>query len=103
MNVMERIFRPITGLVLLVSGAGIIYAFHALQRQRENDLWNVGFFLLVEAYSIVGSLFILLGLRYLLGGHWFIEQTIARSLKHFVVIVILLSIVVAAVMVFAMT
>ena len=87
----ERIFQIFVGLVLFVAGAGIIYAFHNLDWHKGHDIWDVGFLLIAEAYSVAGSLFILLGLRYALGRQSFIERNILRSLRHFAVAVVLLS------------
>jgi 4-amino-4-deoxy-L-arabinose transferase-like glycosyltransferase len=98
----ERIFQIFVGLVLFVAGAGIIYAFHAQDWHKGHDIWDVGFLLLAEAYSIIGSLFILLGLRYAFGRHSFIEQRISRSLRHFMVVVVLLSLAILVAMIFAL-
>src|SRR5215204_4923946 len=68
MSTTARIFEVFVGLVLIVTGMLIIYALHAHGWRKQSDVWDVGFILLVEAYSIVGSLFILLGSRYALGG-----------------------------------
>src|SRR3954469_13704301 len=98
----ERIFQIFVGLVLFIAGAGIIYAFHTLDWHRGHDIWDGGFLLLIEAYSIVGSLFILLGLRYAFGRRRFIEQRIARSLRHFTVVVVLLSLAICAALIFSL-
>jgi hypothetical protein len=98
----ERLFQIIVGLVLSIAGAGIIYAFHAHGWQKGHDIWDVGFLLIAEAYSIVGSLFILLGLRYAFGGHSIIEKSISRSLRHFAVAVILLSLAILAAFIFSL-
>jgi hypothetical protein len=50
----------------------------------------------------VGSLFVLLGLRYALGRHRFIERSISRSLRHFAVAVVLLSLAILAALVFSL-
>ncbi|HEY1662585.1 MAG TPA: hypothetical protein VGI03_09220 [Verrucomicrobiae bacterium] len=97
----ERIFQIFGGLVLFVAGAGIIYAFHTQDWHRGHDIWDGGFLLIAEAYSIVGSLFILLGLRYAFGRHSFIEQRISRSLRHFAVVVVLLSLAILVAMIFS--
>ena len=89
------------GLVLVIAGAGITRAFHTLPWSRGCDIWDVGFLLIMEAYSIVGSLLILLGLRYGLGGSRFVEPTIARSLRHFGVAVVLFSFSIVVTVVFA--
>jgi hypothetical protein len=96
----ERIFQIFAGLVLIVAGAGIVYAFHMHGRQRGGDISDGGFLLLTEAYSIVGSLLILLGLRYAFGKYSFIERGILRSLRHFAVVVLLLALAIAAAMIF---
>ena len=95
-----RIFEVFIGLVLSVTGVLIIYAFHAHGWRKEGDIWDFGFLLLVEAYSIVGSLFILLGLRYALGRHRFVERWISKSLRHFSVVVVLLSFAILSAMIF---
>jgi hypothetical protein len=100
MSITERIFQVFVGLVLVVAGAGIIYAFHTQDWYKGHDVWDIGFILLAEAYSIIGSLFILLGLRYTLGRHSFIEQKISRSLRHFVIVLVLLSLTILAAMIF---
>jgi hypothetical protein len=91
MSIAERIFEILVGLILVFTGTLIIYAFHAHGWRRQGDIWDVGFLLLVEGYSIVGSLFILLGLRYALGRHRLVERWISKSLRHFAVVVVLLS------------
>lgn len=96
-----RIFEVIVGLVLLITGALIIYAFHAHGWRKQGDVWDVGFFLLTEAYSIVGALFILLGLRYTLGRPGFVERWISKSLRHFFAAVVLISFAILAAMIFA--
>ena len=100
MRKVERICQIFAGLVLIIAGAGIIYAFQTSDWHRGHNFWDIAYLLLVEAYSLVGSLFILLGLRYAFGRRRFIEQTISRSLRHFAVVAILLSLVVAAAMIF---
>jgi len=102
MSRIERIFQIFVGLVLFIAGAGIIYASHAQNSHKGHDIWDVGFLLITEAYSIVGSLFILLGLRYAFGRHNFIEQRISRSLRHFVVAVILLSMAILVAFIFSL-
>ena len=102
MRMAERIFQIFVGLVLFVAGAGIIYAFHTQDWNKGHDVWDAGFLLLAEAYSIIGSLFILLGLRHAFGRRSFIEQRISRSLRHFVVVVGLLSFVILAAMIFVL-
>jgi len=97
----ERIFKIISGSVLLIAGAGIIYAFQMQDWHKNHDVWDAGFLLIAEAYSAVGSLFILLGLRYIFGSHSFIEQKISRALRHFWLTVILLSFGILAAMIFA--
>jgi hypothetical protein len=97
-----RIFQIFVGLVLFVTGAGIIYAFHTLAWHTGHDIWDAGFLLLAEAYSIIGSLFILLGLRYAVGQRSFVERWISRSLRHFAVVVVLLSLAIVAAMIFAL-
>jgi hypothetical protein len=92
----ERMAQIFVGLVLCITGAGIIDAFHAHGWQREYDVWDSGFLLLVEAYSIVGSLFVLLGLRYALGQRNIIERWISRSLQHLALVVVLLSLAILA-------
>jgi hypothetical protein len=102
MSMVKRIFQVFVGFVLFVAGAGIIYAFHTHEWHRGHDIWDGGFLLLAEAYSIIGSLFILLGLRYAFGRQSFIEQRIVRSLRHFVVVVVLLSLAILAAMIFSL-
>jgi hypothetical protein len=99
---MQRILHLAVGLVLVVAGTGIIYAFHTLPQWWGHDIWDASFLLLSEAYSIVGSLFILLGVRYALGESRFVERIIARSLRHFIAAVILLSLVILAAVIFNM-
>ena len=102
MSMTERIFQIFVGLVLLVAGAGIVYAFHAHDWHRGHDIWDGGFLLIAEAYSIVGSLFVLLGLRYAFGRHSFIEQRISRSLRHFAVVCVLLSLAILAALILSL-
>ncbi len=102
MSIVERVFEIFVGLVLFIAGAGIIYAFHTLDWPRGHDIWDGGFLLLIEAYSIIGSLFILLGLRYVFGRRNFIEQRIARSLRHFALVVVLLSLAICAAFIFSL-
>jgi hypothetical protein len=100
MSIAARIFEVFVGLVLVVTGALIIYAFHVHGWHKQGDIGDIGFLLLVEAYSIVGSLFILLGLRYALGRHRFVERWLSKSLRHFAVVVVLLSFAILAAMIF---
>ena len=72
MSVAERIWQVFVGTVLIVTGALILYAFHFLVRLGDSWLDVVGIGLVVEAYFIVGSFFILLGLRYAFGPQSFI-------------------------------
>src|ERR1700743_120030 len=102
MGMVERIFQIFVGLILFIPGAGLIYAFPPHGWPQGHDIWDAGFLLIAEAYSIVGSLFILLGLRYALGRPTFIEQTISRSLRHFVIAVILLSLAILAAFIFSL-
>ena len=95
-----RIFEVIVGFVLLVTGALIIYGIHAHGWRKQGDVWDVGFLLVTEAYSIVGSLFILLGLRYTLGRPGFVERWISKSLRRFFVAVVLISFAILAAMIF---
>jgi hypothetical protein len=101
MSMVERIFQIFVGLVLFIAGAGIIYAFHTHGWQKGHDVWDGGFLLLTEAYSIVGSLFILLGLRYAFGRRSSIERWISRSLRHFAVVVVLLSLAILVAFIFS--
>jgi hypothetical protein len=100
MSITARIFEVFIGLVLVATGALIIYAFHAHCWRKQGHIWDIGFLLLVEAYSIVGSLFILLGLRYALGWHRFVERWISKSLRHFSAVVVLPSFAILAAMIF---
>ena len=102
MSMAERLLQVFVGLVLVVAGGGIIYAFHAHAWPRGHDIWDGGFLLLAEAYSIVGSLFILLGLRYAVGPRSFIDRWIASSLRHFVGVVVVVSIAILAAMIFSL-
>jgi hypothetical protein len=101
MSIVQRILHVAVGLVLFTAGVGIIYAFHSLRQWKAHDVWDGGFLLITEAYSVVGSLFILLGLRYALGERKFIERAIGRSLRHFVVAVVLLSLAILAAIILA--
>jgi hypothetical protein len=100
MSKVERILQIFVGLVLFIAGVGIIYAFQSQDWHKGHDIWDIGFLLIAEAYSIVGSLFILLGLRYAFGRHSFIEQRISRSLRQFAVVVVLLSLAILATLIF---
>lgn len=102
MSMVERNFQIFVGLLLFVVGALIIYAFHAHGWSRGHDIWDGGFLLIAEAYSIVGSLFILLGLRYAFGRRRIIEQWISGSLRHFVVVCVLLSLAILAAMILSL-
>lgn len=99
----HRILNATVGIVLVIAGSGIIYAFHTLPHWKGHDVWDAGFLLITEAYSIVGSLFILLGLRYAFGDSRFIQRTIARSLRHFIAAVVLLSLAILGAVAFAFT
>jgi hypothetical protein len=101
MSIIQRSLYVAVGLVLFIAGVGIIYAFHSLPQYKAHDIWDGGFLLVTEAYSIVGSLFILLGLRYALGERKFIDRAIGHSLRHFVVAAVLLSFAIAAAVIFA--
>ena len=98
MGLASRIWPDFVGAVLVIVGALMLYAFQSLAR-REHDTWFdiAGTALIVEAYSIVASLFVLLGLRYAFGPRSFIERAIAHTVRHFTFAVILLSLVIAAV------
>jgi hypothetical protein len=74
---LDRILRIFVCIVLFIAGAGSIFAFHTQTQQPEKDIWDLGFLLIAEAYSVIGSLFILLGLRYAFGKQSFIERMIA--------------------------
>ena len=104
MSIAERIWQVFVGAVLVITGGFILYAFHFLVR-RGHDSWLdiVGMGLVAEAYSIVGSLFILLGLRYAFGPRSFIQRAIAHTTRHFVVAVILLSVAIAATTMYLLT
>ena len=102
MRIVDRIFQIFVGLLLFVTGAGIIYAFHAFGWQKGHDIWDGGFFLIAEAYSLVGSLFILLGLRYAFGRQSSIERNISRSLRNFAVAVVLLSLAILVAFIFSL-
>ena len=90
MRKLERIGEIFAGLVLLTAGIGIIYAFQQTISQKGRGIWEWGILLFVEAYSIIGVLFVLLGLRYLLGPRSFIEKVIAWSLRHLLLVAILI-------------
>jgi len=100
MRAAERIFQVFVGLVLFCAGVGIIYAFHSHGSHIIHDVWDGRFLLLAEAYSIIGSLFILLGFRYAFGQHSFVERWIARSLRQFAVLVVLLSLAILVAMIY---
>jgi len=65
--------------------------------QSSQETWFdlIGTILVIEAYSIIASLFILIGLRYLLGIKRFKERMINHNLRHFVMDAFLLSVVLA--------
>ena len=101
MKTIGRIIGIFVGLVLITAGGGIVYAFYKLKsQQKTGDIWNNGFLLIDEAYSIAGSLFILLGLRYIFGQRKYIEQKISSSLRNFAVTVMLLSIAILIAVIF---
>ena len=101
MDMASRIWQMFVGAVLVTAGALMLYAFQILARRGHDSWFDIaGTALIIEAYSIVASLFVLLGLRYLFGARSLIERAIAHSTRHFVVAVILLSIAIAAVGVF---
>lgn len=102
MSMAGRLFQIFVGLVLLVAGAGIIYAFRAHTWPKGHDIWDGGFLLLAEAYSVIGSLFILLGLRYAIGPQSFVERRIAKSLRHLFGVVVLLSFAILAAIIFSL-
>ena len=94
----SRIWQVFVGAVLVIAGSVMLYGFQVLAR-RGQDTWLdiVGTALVVEAYSSVASLFILLGLRYVFGPRGFIERAIAGTTRHFIAAVILMSIAIAVV------
>jgi hypothetical protein len=102
MSMAARIFEIFVGLVLLITGALIIYAIRGFDWQQGHDIWDGGFLLLAEAYSIIGSLFILLGLRYVLGRQSFIERRISRSLRDFAFVLFFLSLAILAAFIFSL-
>jgi hypothetical protein len=68
-------FGFLIGLVFITAGGGIIYGCYKLKsQQKTGDIWEYGFLLVNEAYCIVGSLFILLGLRYIFGQRKYFGQ-----------------------------
>jgi hypothetical protein len=102
MKIVNRFIGILIGLILIVAGAGIIFAFCKLKEQQSSgDIWDNGFLLIDEAYSIIGSLFCLLGLRYILGQRKIIEQKIASSLRHFATTVFPLSLAVLAAVIYS--
>ena len=102
MSMANRILEIFVGLILFVAGAGIIYAFHTLNWPHGLNIWDAGFLILAEGYSIIGSLLILLGIRYTFGRRSFIEQRISRSLAHFVIVMVLLSLLTLAAMIYTL-
>jgi len=77
MNKAHRIWQWLVGTVLITTGVLILYAFHFLARENQETWFDqVGTILIIEAYSIVASLFILVGLRYIFGRKWVIEGMI---------------------------
>ena len=98
MDMASRIWQVFVGAVLVIAGVLMLYAFQFLAR-RGHDTWFdiAGTVLVVETYSIVASLCVLLGFRYVFVSRSFIERAIAHTTRHFVVAVILLSIAIAAV------
>jgi hypothetical protein len=79
MNKAHRIWQWLVGTVLITTGVLILCAFHFLARENQETWFDqVGTILIIEAYSIVASLFILVGLRYIFGRKWVIE----RMIKH---------------------
>jgi len=98
MDMASRVWQVFIGAALVTAGLLMLYAFQFLAR-RSHDTWfeMAGTVLIIEAYSIVASLFVLLGLRYLFGPRSFIERAIAHTTRHFVAAVIVLSIAIAAV------
>jgi len=98
MDMASRIWQVFVGAVLFSAGALMLYAFQFLAR-RGHDTWFdiAGTALVIESYSIVASLLVLLGLRYIFGPRSFIERAIAHTTRHFAAAVILLSIAIAAV------
>lgn len=65
--------------------------------QSSQETWFdlIGTILVIEAYSIIASLFILIELRYLLGIKRFKERMINHNLRYFVMVAFLLSVVLA--------
>ena len=80
MDMASRIWRVFVGAVLVIAGVLMLYGFQFLAR-RSHDTWFdiAGTTLVIEAYSIVASLFILLGFRYAFGSRSFIERAIAHT------------------------
>lgn len=97
----SRIWQVFVGGILVVAGALMLYAFQFVAR-RGHDNWIdiAGTMVVVEAYSVVASLFVLLGFRYVFGPRSFIERVIAHTTRHFIAAVILLSIVITVVGIF---
>ena len=95
-RIAERVWQIFVGLVLFLTGVLGLYGLHHFKRSVD-DSWSyvleMGF--VIEAYSIVASLFILLGLRYIFGPLGFIERCLTYTTKHFLIAVILLSVVIA--------
>lgn len=94
----SRIWQVFVGGILVVAGALMLYAFQFVAR-HGHDTWIdvAGTTIVIEACSIVASLFVLLGFRYAFGPRSFIERSIARTTRHFVAAVILLSSAIAVV------
>jgi hypothetical protein len=96
MIVTSRIWQGFVGGVLVLTGGLMLYAFQFLARRGQDTWFDIaGTALVVESYSIVAALFMLLGFRYVLGRRGFIERAIAHTTRHFVAAVILLSIAIA--------
>ena len=102
-NVAERIWQVFVGAILILVGLLILFALYFLvPHLRSSWLDTLGIALAVEAYSVVALLFILLGLRYVLGQRGLIERAIGHGVRHVVLVIIVLSAAITGVSVFVL-
>ena len=70
------------GTVLITTGLLILYTLHILAQSSQETWFDlIRTVLVIEAYFIIASLFILIQLRYLLGIKRFKERIIKHKLR----------------------
>jgi hypothetical protein len=84
--------RVVVGPVLIVAGVAIYAGLFLLSRfPPKGVLHATGVALGAEAYGVVAGLFVLLGVKYMLGPRNWIETHVSQSLTRLVIVSALMS------------